>query len=67
MVHRAGGGVRADLLENLGLGLEGGWRITQNDYLDGVSTNGNPDGNDLYIFVGATLSYFFPVQDASTF
>lgn len=62
-----GGGIRIDLIENLSLGFEGGWRLTLNDYLDGVKTNGNPNGNDLYIFVGTTVSYFFPAQQASTF
>lgn len=52
-------GVRVDVLENFSFGLEGGWRATFNDYLDGVSTNGNSEKNDLYIFLGATLSYVF--------
>jgi len=50
-------GVRIDLLESFSLGLEGGWRLTLNDYVDGVSANGNSNKNDLYIFLGATLSY----------
>ena len=52
-------GVRVDLLENISIGFEGGWRPTLYDYLDGVSQTGNPDGKDLYVFFGATLSYFF--------
>ena len=55
-------GVRIDLIENFSLGFEGGWRLTFNDYIDGVSTNGNSDKNDLYIFVGTTLSYVFSGQ-----
>jgi hypothetical protein len=52
-------GVRADVHEHLSLGFEWGWRFTFNDYLDGVSVNGNPDRNDLYIFMGLNASYFF--------
>ena len=55
-----GAGVQFDLMENLSIGFEGGWRMTFNDYLDGVSKNGNSDKNDLYIFLGATVSYVFP-------
>lgn len=54
-----GAGVRFDLIEEMSLGLEGGWRVTFNDYIDGVSTNGNSDKNDLYIFIGTTLSFYF--------
>ena len=59
-------GLRADLLESLSLGFEGGWRVTFNDYIDGVSANGNSDKNDLYIFLGATISYFFPSQEEAS-
>jgi opacity protein-like surface antigen len=52
-------GLRADLLEHFSLGLEWGWRFTFNDYIDGVSLNGNQDKNDLYVFIGLTASYFF--------
>ena len=52
-------GVRADVFEFVSIGFEGGWRITNNDYLDGVKYNGNPNGRDLYMFVGATMSFFF--------
>ena len=51
-------GVRADLFEFVSLGMEGGWRFTNTDYLDGVKFNGNPDGRDLYVYFGATLSFF---------
>ncbi len=52
-------GVRADLFEFFSLGLEVGWRFTFNDYLDGVSQNGNPDRNDLYVLAGLTASFHF--------
>ncbi len=52
-------GVRADLLENFSFGAEIGWRATFNDYLDGVSKNGNPHKNDWYVMAGVTASFFF--------
>lgn len=52
-------GVRADLMENFALGLEIGWRATFNDYLDGVSKNGNHSKNDWYVLAGLTASFFF--------
>ncbi len=52
-------GVRADLFENFSLGAEIGWRATFNDYLDGVSKNGNPNKNDWYVMAGLTASFFF--------
>ncbi len=52
-------GVRADLFENFSVGMEIGWRATFNDYLDGVSKNGNPDKNDWYVLAGITASFFF--------
>ena len=57
-----GAGVQFDLLENMSIGFEVGWRLTLNDYLDGVSKNGNSDKNDLYIFLGATISYVFSAE-----
>lgn len=50
-----GAGVRADLLEFVSLGLEIGYRLAMDDYLDGVKTNGNAN-RDTYVFLGATLS-----------
>ena len=52
-------GVRADLMENFSLGVEIGWRATFNDYLDGVSKNGNNNRNDWYVMAGVTASFFF--------
>ena len=59
LVAPFGLGVRADLVEFLSFGIEGGYRITNDDYLDGVKNTGNPDGRDLYVFIGATVSFFF--------
>jgi OmpA-OmpF porin, OOP family len=52
-------GVRADLFEFFSLGLDIGWRATFNDYLDGVSKNGNNKRNDWYVMAGVTASFFF--------
>jgi hypothetical protein len=52
-------GVRADMVEQVSLGFEWGWRSVINDYLDGVSKNGNPDKNDWYLFIGLNLSFHF--------
>lgn len=52
-------GVRIDFHEHASLSGEWGWRTVFSDYLDDVSVNGNPDKKDWYLFVGASLSYFF--------
>ncbi len=62
-----GFGIRADLVEFASLGFEGGWRFTNTDYLDGVKYNANPDGRDLYVFIGATMSFFFGKTSALDF
>jgi hypothetical protein len=60
-------GVRIDFDKHFTAGFEGGWRMTLNDYLDGVSENGNPNKNDPYIFVGASISYFFGYIESFNF
>ena len=52
-------GFRLDLQEHLSFSAEWGWRAIFSDYLDNVSVNGNPKRNDWYLFVGASVSYFF--------
>lgn len=52
-------GLRYDLSERYIATLEGGWRVTFNDYLDGVSQNGNPKKKDPFIFVGLSMTYYF--------
>ena len=52
-------GVRADLVEQVSLSAEVGWRPTFADDLDGVSLNGNKKANDWYVFFGGGLSYIF--------
>lgn len=52
-------GVRLDAYESVSLGFEWGWRATFSDYIDGVKNSGNPDKNDWYIFIGASLAFVF--------
>lgn len=52
-----GVGLRADVLERLVIGLEGGWRPVFSDDLDGVRRNGNPSKGDWYYFGGITISF----------
>ncbi len=54
-----GGGLKFDFSEHFSFGAEGGWRFLGNDFLDGVSRNGNKVKNDWYMFGGITLTYFF--------
>ena len=51
-------GVTFDISKYFLIGIEAGSRITFNDYLDGVSKNGNPKKNDLFIFAGVCFTYF---------
>ncbi len=53
------GGLRYDFHEMFIATFEAGWRVTFNDYLDGVSYNGNPKKNDPFIFTGLSMTYFF--------
>jgi Domain of unknown function (DUF6089) len=55
-------GLRYDFSELYIATIEAGWRITFNDYLDGVSYNGNPKKNDPFIFTGFSMTYFFGYQ-----
>lgn len=52
-------GIQTQLSEKVSLGAEYGWRPTADDYLDGVSELGNPDGKDNYMFFGLNLSVHF--------
>lgn len=56
-------GIRWDFDQYGIVTFEGGWRLTFNDYLDGVSQNGNPKKNDPFIFVGFSLSYFIGYEE----
>jgi hypothetical protein len=51
-----GAGVRAELLEWLVIGVEGGVRPVFSDDLDGMKINGDPGDNDWYYFGGITVS-----------
>ncbi len=54
-----GGGVRYDLSNRVTLGVEGDFRVTFNDYLDGVSYAGNSKANDWYYTANLLLGYRF--------
>ncbi|MCB0517411.1 MAG: outer membrane beta-barrel protein [Lewinellaceae bacterium] len=60
-------GITFDFSRFFLLGLEGGSRITFNDYLDGVSKNGNPKKKDLFIFVGVSFTYFVGYEESFRF
>lgn len=53
-----GAGLRAFAGGRFGFGLEVGIRPVYSDLLDGVSVNGNPEKEDWYYTLGATVSYF---------
>ena len=52
-----GGGVKFRFAEAFSTSIEWGTRTVFNDYLDGISVNGNPKRNDWYMFGGITLTY----------
>ncbi len=50
-------GLKVTVNQMLQAGAEFGMRAPFTDYLDGLSIGGNPNGNDWYMFGGATLMY----------
>lgn len=54
-----GFGLKANITDDITIGLEGGLRFLTNDYLDGVSESGNSDVNDFYGIGGVTVGYTF--------
>jgi OmpA-OmpF porin, OOP family len=54
-----GGGIRYDLTNRITLGAEGDFRMTFNDYVDGVSYAGNSKRNDWYYTANLLLGYRF--------
>jgi len=42
------------------ISVEGAYRFTLTDYLDGVSNRGNPDSFDTYFIWGVKFSYYLP-------
>ena len=55
-----GAGVRMAMGYTFDFSLEGGFRYTTTDYLDGVSQNGNPDSNDIYWIMAAKIGMYLP-------
>lgn len=52
-----GAGLQWQYHNGLSLSLEAGARLTNTDYLDGVSAWGSPDQNDWYAFGGVTIGF----------
>ncbi|TXB67595.1 OmpA family protein [Phaeodactylibacter luteus] len=59
-----GAGLRADLGQQLTLGLEFGLRPVLNDYLDGLSLGGGPNANDWYSTATLQAAYRFGAKDS---
>lgn len=57
VVVPTGFGLRADIVERLVIGIEGGLRPVFSDDLDGIRYNGNPEKGDWYYFGGITISF----------
>lgn len=51
-------GVQATFSEKYYIGIEGGTRYLNDDYLDGVSISGNPEANDWYPSIGIKVGFF---------
>ncbi len=54
-----GVGLRYYLTEDLSLNIEGSYRLTNTDYIDGFSQSANPNMNDHYLVATVGLSYKF--------
>jgi hypothetical protein len=52
-------GIRRYLTEDLSLNVEGSYRLTNTDYIDGFSESANPKMNDHYLVATVGLSYEF--------
>lgn len=61
-----GAGVRLDLSESAVFGLEASLRPPVTDYLDGISEAANPDRNDWYSSLTASISWRFGEISGST-
>jgi Domain of unknown function (DUF6089) len=62
-----GGGVKFQFAPSFATSLEWGTRTVFNDYLDGISKNGNPKANDWYMFGGLTLTYVVDGGDSNPY
>lgn len=63
MVIPVGLGVKYNMSNRWTLGLEGGYRFSTSDYLDGLSLAGNPDRKDGYFLANVLASYRFGDKD----
>lgn len=63
-VFPIGLGVKYNLANRWTIGIEGGYRFTTTDYLDGISLAGNPDRKDGYFLANVLASYRFGSKDS---
>lgn len=63
----AGGGFKFQFAPNFATSVEWGTRTVFNDYLDGISKNGNPNANDWYMFGGLSLTYIVDGGDENPY
>lgn len=63
-VFPVGLGVKWNLARRWTLGVEGGYRFSTSDYLDGISLAGNPDRKDGYFLANVLASYRFGSKDS---
>lgn len=57
-------GLKYNAAERWTVGLEAGYRVSNSDYIDGVSLAGNPNRNDGYFIGNVTVSYRLGSKDS---
>ncbi len=62
-----GGGFKFQFAPSFATSIEWGTRTAFNDYIDGISKNGNPKANDWYMFGGLTLTYIVDGGDGNPY
>ncbi len=64
VIFPVGVGVKYNVSNRWTLGVEGGYRFSTSDYLDGLSLAGNPDRKDGYFLGNVLASYRFGDKDS---
>lgn len=54
-----GVGVKFDVTNDLTVGIDGGFRLTFTDYVDGISEAASTEGDDVYYMLGLLVGYRF--------
>jgi hypothetical protein len=57
LVMPIGGGIKLQVSDHIAISGEWATRKTYSDYIDGISTAGNPDRDDWYMFGGLAITY----------